>query len=229
MIVHPIGHIKTPFKEKFGVPRQPGLTPSIEGVIEFLDEYSSPELFDQLENFEYLILIFHFHQVQKWKPMVKPPRLGGNQKVGVYSTRSPFRPNNIGLSIVKLKKIILEDSKVSLLVESPDLVHDTPIIDIKPYIPKWDSFPNAKAGWFDSLEEKKLLDVCFTDKATAQLKKYNINKDQIIEILRENPAPAYHSEKTNRLYRTKFKEVEVSWKLKLGKIQVTEIIDISFS
>ena len=148
--VTPIAHIQTDFKEKFGIPRQSGRAPSLEARIVFEPEYRNADALREMEGFSHLWLLFDFSLAHKteWSPTVRPPRLGGNKRVGVFASRSPFRPNPIGLSAVKLVRIEpTERDGLVLVVSGADLLDGTPILDIKPYLPFADSIPEAKAGY----------------------------------------------------------------------------------
>ena len=144
----------SPYKEKFAVPRQPGLVASAKAELEMLPPYDDINAFNGLEAFSHLWLVFEFHKnasssdvANGWSPTVRPPRLGGNRRVGIFATRSPNRPNNIGLSLVEYHGIIQREGKIFLSLSNIDLVDGTPIMDIKPYIPYADSIPDAKAGF----------------------------------------------------------------------------------
>lgn len=144
LTLRPIGRIRTEFPEKFGIPRQSGLVEELRAVVEFEREFRAPEAFRGLEGFSHLWLLWHFTQSQGWSPTVRPPRLGGNQRVGVFATRSPFRPNPIGLSCVKLEKVdYTAPGGPVLLVRGADLLDGTPIFDVKPYVPLADCRPQA--------------------------------------------------------------------------------------
>ena len=144
LTLRPIGRIRTEFPEKFGIPRQSGLVEELRAVVEFERELRAPEAFRGLEGFSHLWLLWHFTQSQGWSPTVRPPRLGGNQRVGVFATRSPFRPNPIGLSCVKLEKVdYTAPGGPVLLVRGADLLDGTPIFDVKPYVPLADCRPQA--------------------------------------------------------------------------------------
>ncbi len=145
----PIAHIETPFRSKFGVPRQAGLV-DYEARVVFEPDYRIPEAVRGLEEFDYIWLLWQFHLAQRetWSPTVRPPRLGGNKRVGVFATRSPFRPNNIGLSSVRLLRVAVEPALGPVLyVSGADLVDGTPVFDIKPYIPYADSHPGVRSGF----------------------------------------------------------------------------------
>ncbi len=171
--LEPIAIIHSPFREKFVTPRQPGLTPSIRAQITFNPGFATPEAVRGLEDFSHIWLVFLFHQnwEKGWKPTVRPPRLGGNQRVGVYASRSPFRPNPIGLSAVKLLSINTDQASVSLEVQGADLIDGTPILDIKPYIPYGDSIPEATRGFAEEAP-RPTLQVQFSELALKQMVLY---------------------------------------------------------
>ena len=157
-----IAHIHTPFAEKFGVPRQSGLAPTA-GRIVFAPEYRNPDALRGLEGFSHLWLVWVFDRSARdgWSPTVRPPRLGGNQRMGVFATRSPFRPNPIGLSCVELSGVEWDTPDGPVLhVRGADLVDGTPILDIKPYLPYCDAKPEAKGGFTDGLSAAALSVDC---------------------------------------------------------------------
>ncbi len=161
--MHTIAHIHTDLPEKFGVPRQSGLVPQLQGTIVFEPDYRNPDALRGLESFSHLWLIFRFHRAERegWSPTVRPPRLGGNRRMGVFATRSPFRPNNLGLSCVKLEGV-RRDEKLGpvIRVSGADLVDGTPILDIKPYLPYADCPRDATGGFTDPLEAEPLEVEC---------------------------------------------------------------------
>ena len=161
--MHTIAHIHTDLPEKFGVPRQSGLVPQLQGTIVFEPDYRNPDALRGLESFSHLWLIFRFHRAERegWSPTVRPPRLGGNRRMGVVATRSPFRPNNLGLSCVKLEGV-RRDEKLGpvIRVSGADLVDGTPILDIKPYLPYADCPRDATGGFTDPLEAEPLEVEC---------------------------------------------------------------------
>ena len=159
MEIKPIAFIKTNFKEKFGIPRQSGLIDEIKGEIIFEKEYRNPDSIRGIEEYSHLWLIFDFSKNHRedFSPTVRPPRLGGNTRVGVFATRSPFRPNNLGLSCVRLEKIKKDNIYGDILIVSGvDLLDNTPIYDIKPYIPYCDSKPFAKGSFGENLKNNKI-------------------------------------------------------------------------
>lgn len=198
-----IAHIRTDFPDKFGIPRQSGLVESLQGTIIFEPEYRNPEILRGLEEFSHIWLLWKFSKSKKehWSATVKPPRLGGKKRVGVFATRSPFRPNDIGLSCVKLEKIEL-DEKVGpiILVSGVDLLDMTPIYDIKPYIPFTDCKPEASEGY---TRETKMheLEVIFPQNL---LERYPPEKrEAVIGILAQDPRPTYVQD-PNRIYGVAF-------------------------
>lgn len=211
MEVIPIAYIHTDFKSKFGLPRQSGRAPSLTGKIVFEPEYRNPDALREIEGYSHLWLIFDFSQSHRdeWSPTVRPPRLGGNRRVGVFASRSPFRPNPIGLSSVKLLKIEETAEGTVLIVSGADLLDMTPILDIKPYIPAADSHPDAKGGFADEFTDYK-LDVDFP---YEQLSKLPENcRRAAIECLADDPRPAYQDDE-NRLYSMAFAGCDIHFKV----------------
>ncbi len=192
--LEPIGIIHTPYKEKFAVPRQPGLAPSATATLRLTGASNSPDTVRGIEQFSHLWLLFLFDQNLStgWSPTVRPPRLGGNKRIGVFASRSPFRPNGIGMSAVELKGVKQDEGQISLELGSVDLVDGTPVIDIKPYIPYSDAIFNANGGFAQT--EPELLQVAFSELAEQQLR-FHANQVQvkavISEVLAQDPRPAY--------------------------------------
>jgi tRNA-Thr(GGU) m(6)t(6)A37 methyltransferase TsaA len=211
-----IGKIKSSFKEKFAVPRQSGLTPSAVGEIEFFPPYNQTAAFDGLEAYSHIWLQFVFHQnlTIEWRPKVRPPRLGGNKKVGVFATRSPVRPNPIGLSVVELKEVKVSGNVASLIVAGADLVHGTPILDVKPYIPYADSLPNAEASFADS--KPKTVPVEFNSGIKPTLdhakKLFPTIETLIVEVLSQDPRPQYQTPDEKRVYGAHIEQWNVCWR-----------------
>ncbi len=208
--ISPIGYIHTDFPDKFGVPRQSGRVDSLEAEIEFLPEYSMPEAFRGIEEFSHLWLLFDFSLSHRdtFSPTVRPPRLGGNERVGVFASRSPFRPNSIGLSSVKLTGVENRAGKgVVLKVSGADLVDKTPIYDIKPYIPYADSHPDAKGSYAD-VHSGDSLNVDFPDALIVNIPE---NKRQaLVDLLKDDPRPSY-KEDGDRVYTMAFAGYDVSF------------------
>lgn len=199
-----IGYVRSPFREKFAVPRQPGLAKSVESVVELVAPYGAPEAFRELSRFSHVWLVFVFDQCidKPWHATVRPPRLGGNERVGVFASRAPFRPNPVGLSAVRLLGMEHRDGTSYLRVQGADLVDGTPIIDIKPYVPYADRI-DAEPGYTSAPDP--VLTVEFTELAGAQLVEAGQRLQQpvrevVCELLALDPRPAYRdkSETTDR-------------------------------
>ena len=224
MELKPIAHIKTDFPEKFGIPRQSGRVPELKGKIIFEKDFRDPDLTRGIEEFSHLWLIWELSDSEKDKvsPTVRPPRLGGNVRVGVFATRSPFRPNPIGLSCVKLEKIE-EDEKLGriLTVGGIDMKDGTPIYDIKPYIPHADTVPDANGGFSDR-ERDYRLDVEISDEIKRDIDEETLS--EIKGIIAEDPGPSYQNDET-RIYRFTFAGHQISFRVKDRTATVTEILD----
>ena len=190
----PIGIIRSPYKEKFAVPRQPGLVTQATAQLEMLAPYNEPSAFRGLAEFSHLWLVFVFHQTQDqgWNPTVRPPRLGGNERVGVFATRSTFRPNPLGLSVVRLLDMCKNGSKVWLELGGVDLVDGTPVVDIKPYLPWADAVPDAHGGFAPAAPDLN-MEVIFTPAAELVCARSHIPqlRQFISEVLAQDPRPAY--------------------------------------
>lgn len=225
-----IGLIRSPYKEKFAIPRQPGLVEDGGGELELIAPYNQPESVRGLEVFSHLWIMFVFHQTMDggWRPTVRPPRLGGNMRMGVFATRSTFRPNPIGMSLVELKSVETQGSKVCLKLGSLDLVDGTPVIDIKPYLPFAESQPQARGGF---AQNAPLADMCvvFSDVAQQQIlqqrSRYPHLERFIRQVLAQDPRPAYRKgENEERVYAVHLLDFNVRWQVKDG---ITEVIDLN--
>lgn len=205
-----IAHIENDFSTKFGIPRQSGLVNSLRSRIVFAPEYRNPDAFRGLEDFSHVWLIWEFSQAvrQKWSPTVRPPRLGGNTRMGVFATRSPFRPNPVGLSAVQLEEVVLHGADAPYLVVSgADLMNGTPIYDIKPYLPHIDSHPDARGGFAVPAAEHRLKVVFpeqWLEKVPEQL------RDGLTEVLTQDPRPSYQHD-PERIYGFGFARLEVKF------------------
>ena len=193
--IQAIAWVNSPYKEKFGAPRQPGEVEAAVGLIHFHKDFNPREAFKEIESFSHLWLLFLFHEcIEKdWSPTVRPPRLGGNQRVGVYASRSPFRPNSIGLSAVKNLGLV-EHAKhgLCLKVGGLDLIDQTPIVDIKPYLPHADSIPNATSGYAPhEISHVPIIWRLQYDQPDRQL---------IEQTLRLNPVPGYQTKTVGKEY-----------------------------
>lgn len=229
-----IAVIESPYQEKFAIPRQPNLVSAAKGKVILVGEANNSELVRDLAQFSHIWLLFIFHgtQTQGWKPLVKPPRLGGNKKIGVLATRSTFRPNPIGMSVVKLDKVSIENKQTILYISGLDLLNGTPIVDIKPYLPYSDAITGANAG-FAQTEPKSALSVSFTKQAQKDVErlintldqKYNDLTLLIEQVLEQDPRPAYKQGKEdNKVYGMRLYDLNIQWELtNLVHIEVTSI------
>ncbi|KAE9529877.1 tRNA (N6-threonylcarbamoyladenosine(37)-N6)-methyltransferase TrmO [Testudinibacter aquarius] len=202
--LQPVAVARTPYNEKFAVPRQPDLVLDGSGIIELLPPYNQPETVRGLEQFSHLWLIFQFDRIatDKWQPTVRPPRLGGNRRVGVFASRATHRPNPIGLSKVRLDAIQIDQGKVRLQVGSIDLVNGTPILDIKPYLAYADSEPNAVSG-FAQTKPSSEIQVRFAPDVEAFIQQqYDYPNLQrfIRQLIEQDPRPAYQQQSGDRNY-----------------------------
>jgi tRNA-Thr(GGU) m(6)t(6)A37 methyltransferase TsaA len=210
MKIEPIGIIHSCFKEKFGIPRQPGMVKSATATLELLPPYNVEEALRGIEEFSHLWILFAFHEsiCETFQPTVRPPRLGGNTRVGVFATRSPFRPNPIGLSVVELKGV----KGTTLELAGGDFLDGTPVLDIKPYIPYADSIPGAHGGFADNAPEP-VNTVTLTPEAQAGFQTLEKSKQQLImDVLSYNPRPAYQDNDPARIFGTHLFDFEVKWK-----------------
>lgn len=205
-----VAHIYTDLKEKFGIPRQSGLVPELTGKIVFEPEYRNPDMLRGLEDYSHIWLLWQFSEVPegKWSPLVRPPRLGGNAKAGVFATRSPFRPNPIGLSSVKIETIDLHTAEGPVIVVSgADMLDRTPIYDIKPYLPHVDCHPDVLGGFAGRYRDYALEVQC----APELLQVLPVDKRKaLIGILAQDPRPGYQHD-DGRVYGVSFAEYNVKF------------------
>lgn len=217
-----IAYIHNDFKTKFGLPRQSGLVEGLASVIVFEPPYRNPSAFRGIGDYSHLWLIWQFSKAKKehWSATVRPPRLGGNRRMGVFATRSPFRPNPIGLSSVKLTDVVMDEKNGPLLyVTGADLMDGTPILDIKPYLAFTDSHPEAKSGFAAAIEPYR-LDVDFPKELLEKIPKEK--RDALIGALKEDPRPSYQ-ENPDRLYGLAFGSFDIRFFVKDGCLTVTEV------
>lgn len=214
-----IGVIRSPYKEKFAVPRQPGLVKSCGGELHLIAPYNQAEAVRGLEAFSHLWVLFIFHQTMEggWRPTVRPPRLGGNARMGVFATRSTFRPNPVGMSLVELKDIRCQKDRVILELGSLDLVDGTPVVDIKPYLPFAEALPDARASYAQQAPQAE-MPVFFTAEISLQLpqleKRYPRLADFIVEVLAQDPRPAYRKdEEAGKTYAVWLLDFNVRWRV----------------
>ncbi|MDS4028931.1 MAG: tRNA (N6-threonylcarbamoyladenosine(37)-N6)-methyltransferase TrmO [Candidatus Contendobacter sp.] len=227
----PIGVVHSCFREKFGIPRQPGLVPAARATLELLPPYNQPATVRGLEGFSHLWLLFVFHGVPagRWRATVRPPRLGGNQRLGVFATRSTFRPNPIGLTVVKLDHIAVRRGQVALHLAGVDLLDGTPVLDIKPYLPYADRIVEAVGGFAAEAPEARLA-VEFSPAASEFCAAWPGGGDLrelIDQILRQDPRPAYErTDPTPRLHGMKLHNLNVRWEARDGVARVIEIASV---
>ena len=216
-----IARIHTDFPEKFGIPRQSGMVDSLKGIVELLPPYASAEAVRGLEGFSHIWLIWQFSANDKsgWSPTVRPPRLGGNRRVGVFATRSPFRPNPIGMSCVKLEKIDISGGAVQLHVLGADLMNGTPIYDIKPYVPHSDCKPDAVGGFSDEFADYRLK-VNISPELMVRLPENK--RDALCSVLAGDPRPSYQDDPA-RVYGMSFAGFEVSFTVADGTLHVVDV------
>ena len=214
---NPVGIVSSPYRQKFAVPRQPGLVTAATGEILLVGDQNREEALRGLEDFSHLWIIFVFHQnlQQGWKPTVRPPRLGGNKRMGVFATRSPFRPNPIGLSVVELKGIKKQGRQWTLRIAGGDLVDGTPILDIKPYVPYVDAIAGAQGGFTDN-SPSVIVPVTFTSISEKQLAQHQVAyptlKLLIEQVIAQQPQPAYHADNADRVYGMTLYNLNIQWR-----------------
>lgn len=217
----PIATMRSAFPTKFGIPRQSGLVTELKSTIVFEPPYRNPEMLRGIEGFSHLWLIWSFSQSgDHWSPTVRPPRLGGNQRMGVFATRSPFRPNNIGLSSVRLERVELHTPEGPVLhVSGADLMDGTPIFDIKPYIPYADCHPDAAAGFTAQTQFHHLTMVC---DAGLWARVPAVQQAALQGVLENDPRPSYQHD-PERVYGMEFGGLEVHFKVDGEVLTVTGI------
>jgi tRNA-Thr(GGU) m(6)t(6)A37 methyltransferase TsaA len=223
--IQPIARMKSDFPTKFGIPRQSGLVEELRSTIVFEPEFRNPDTLRGIEGFSHLWLIWQFSEAVRdsWSPTVRPPRLGGNTRMGVFATRSPFRPNNLGLSCVKLLGVEqTANSGTVLHVAGADLMDGTPIFDIKPYIPYSDAFPNALGGFTDTAGDF-LLDVVFPEALLELLPEEK--RDAARAVLSHDPRPSYQR-KPGRVYGLSFAGFDIRFTVEDKTLTVQAIEEL---
>ena len=228
MEIQPVAHFHSPFPTKFGVPRQSGLAPELQGRIVLTPPYRHTEAVRGLEGFDYLWLIWEFSANSNYQQpndqatslTVRPPRLGGNQRIGVFASRSPFRPNNLGLSCVALERVeITANEGPVIIVRGADLMDGTPIYDIKPYVPYADSHPEARCGFVDE-RKWQLINVFIPDKLKQSFTQQQLTALQ--QVLALDPRPQYHND-PERIYGMPFAGYDVHFQVTDGICKVVDI------
>lgn len=220
-----IAHIHTDFPTKFGVPRQSGLVVGLPARIVFTPEFRNADALRGLEGFSHIWLLWDFseaHDGKPWRPTVRPPRLGGNRRMGVWATRSPFRPNHIGLSCVRILSIDLHTSQGPVIcVDGADLMDGTPILDIKPYLPFTDCHPDARGGFAQEQNERlEPLEVCIPAHLEHLIPEEK--RESVRTILSSDPRPHYQAD-SSRTYVMPFSTLEISFQVSEGILTVTDI------
>ena len=225
----PIGIIHSPFKQKFGVPRQSGLVQEAHGVLQLLPPFNRAEAVVGLDGYSHLWVQFVFHQAmrEEWRPSVRPPRLGGNRRVGLFASRSPFRPNPIGLSVVKLEQVVVTGEQVELQLAGIDMVDGTPVLDIKPYIHYVDSVPDAISG-FASAAPEVVLQVEYSEQAERQLDSRSDGaklRGLITAMLELDPRPAYMgAAEDGRMHGIRLYDFDLRWRVEGERVEVVELV-----
>ena len=222
--IEPVAYIRTDFAEKFGLPRQSGLVPELKGEVVFHPAYSTPDAVRGLDEFSHIWLIWGFHAAEKqpgkgWSATVRPPRLGGNARVGVFASRSPFRPNPLGMSCVKLDAVDAEAHPVRLLVSGIDLLDGTPIYDIKPYIPVADCKPEAAEGYTAQTRQHR-MQVIFPAELLALLPPEK--RDAALALLAQDPRPGY-ADDPQRIYGVAFSGFDIRFRAAANILTVCTI------
>ena len=219
-----VAHIHTDFSSKFGIPRQSGLIDALEGEIVFTEKYRDASALRGIEGYSHLWLIWQFSEsvTERFCPTVKPPRLGGNRRMGVFATRSPFRPNPLGLSCVKLLGVESATARGPVLrVAGADLLDGTPIYDIKPYLPAVDSHPEALGGFTDAIDYP-YLDVDFPEPLLDRIPREK--RDALIEVLAQDPRPGYRHGEDARRYGVEFAGFDVRFVVDGNRLSVVEVV-----
>lgn len=223
-----VGHIQSPYKQKFAIPRQPRLVPEAKAKLVFSSDFNREEFVRGLDEFSHIWLLFRFHETadKGYSAMVRPPRLGGNERKGVFATRATFRPNAIGMSAVKLEGIEYKNGQLSLLLSGIDLLDGTPILDIKPYLPYSDAMTDASAGFADTRPETD-MSVEFSDEALAFIEKQTEQpelKAFITNVLKQDPRPAYKKQReSDQSYGMTLYYFNIRWHVQNNHNTVTSI------
>lgn len=224
----PIGIIHSCYKEKFGIPRQPGLVTEAVARLELTPPYNRMDTLEGLSDFSHMWIqfVFHANQRDSWKAKVRPPRLGGQKKLGVFATRGTYRPNPIGLSVVKIQRIYKKDSKIFIDIEGADLLDGTPVLDIKPYLPYADSIPEAKGGFAHN--KSPTHEVRFSATAKQQCERYETkNKTTIIklieQVIAQDPRPSYLDGQIGREHGIRLRDINIKWCARSDHFEVLHI------
>ena len=225
----PIGMVRTPFKEKFGIRRQGGLVDEVRATVELAAPFDREEAWRGIEGFSHLWLITWFHASKGEAALtVRPPRLGGNARLGVFATRAPYRPNPIGLTLVRLEAVEVAGAGVRLVVRGADLLDGTPVLDIKPYIPYADAVPHAVGGFAPAAPDS-ILNIVWSEAARADAVRLAVCHPDLVElieaVLARDPRPAYQGDDPARVYGVRLYELDVRWSVAEGVVTVLELVD----
>lgn len=230
----PIGFIRSCYRQKFGIPRQPRFTTADESELELIAPYNQEAAVRGLDGFSHIWLQFVFHQTRDegWRPTVRPPKLGGKKRVGVFATRSTHRPNPIGLSVVRLKEVVIAPKRVVLKLGSSDLIDGTPVLDIKPYLPYADSIPEATESY--TATPPPLMEVRFSERALRECAEYQARTGRpiqtlISEVLAQDPRPSYLARRQERRHGVHLWDLNVVWRSEEGHFLVTHLEPIDES
>ncbi|WP_125779815.1 tRNA (N6-threonylcarbamoyladenosine(37)-N6)-methyltransferase TrmO [Pseudoalteromonas rubra] len=229
--IQPIGVIHSPYKQKFAIPRQPRLVPEAKAKLVFCDAFNREEFVRGIEEFSHLWLLFRFHETadKGYSALVRPPRLGGNERKGVFATRATFRPNGIGMSAVKLEGVEYKNGQLALLLSGIDLLDGTPIVDIKPYLPYSDALSDAAAGFADTRPETAMT-VAFSEQAEAFInaqRAYPELKAFITNVLKQDPRPAYKKKQAStQSYGMNLYDFNIRWQVDGEHNYVLEVAHI---
>lgn len=223
-MIEPIGVVRSPYKEKFGIPRQPHLAKSVSAQIEIPFAKAAPEAFEELAGFNFIWLIGQFHLANSTSSKVRPPRLGGNKRIGAFATRSPFRPNPLSLSLIKLLHIeYCEKKRLTILhVHGIDLVDGTPLFDIKPYIKEHDTpWEEATSGWIQNIETRP-LHVDWSELALSKI--MNPEQKNLIEsVLCLDPRPSFHEDQSNKTYHCQLEDYDVHFSVQNAQVKILDL------
>lgn len=225
--ISPVGIVHSPFREKFGIPRQPGLIKEVAATVELLAPFDREEAVRGLDGFSHLWLIFGFHAVppRRSSLTVRPPRLGGNQRVGVFASRGTHRPNPLGLSVVSFAGVQRRAGRLELTVYGADLLDGTPVYDIKPYLPYADAIPAARGGYAEQAPQEQLV-VEFSAAAEGACHDLAGSRPQlralIVAVLAHDPRPAFKGD-DERIYGVRLFDLNVRWRVSGGRAEVVEV------
>ncbi|MBB1127023.1 tRNA (N6-threonylcarbamoyladenosine(37)-N6)-methyltransferase TrmO [Thiospirillum jenense] len=231
----PIGIVRSPFNDKFGIPRQPRLVEAATARLQLLPPYDREEAFVALDGFSHVWLIFVFHAdclTADWHPMVRPPRLGGRAKVGVFASRAPYRPNPIGISAVAHRGLERTTQGLALCLQGVDLLDGTPVLDVKPYVPYTDSIPTALGGFAHPPSPAPLLPVVFSQTAQQQLVSYDPDerqqlRDLIMQVIAQDPRPGYMDRYPQRTqFNLRLLDYDIAWEWQTTQAVVMRIIKL---